>query len=321
MATNTPNYNLKKPAPDDFYNVADQNENMDKIDAALKEIDDKTENIDLSGLATKEEVQTLGTALNEHKADYMYQIPSIVGAQIRLNRLSNTNRLFFKLENDLTGDITISTDNGETSKPLQDIEGNQITQLDKGFVEVVADATFFTLRNKGGLSGVDKQDLIDIVNEAERNESDLKQLFIDDINSKGASLVDNATWFDALNALSNMEMGKKWASGTVMSSSGTMSFRYISKSSTLSMRYVEVSGLTFKPTYIIVIGKGNLVVTSLYRQGMGNYDEMVIVTPNITTSGTSYTFDAQSNGAYVNSTGFLIPYYSTSAECDWIAIE
>ncbi|MFO1444070.1 tail fiber protein [Bacillus sp. Bva_UNVM-123] len=38
MATNTPNYNLQKPAPDEFYNVAVQNKNMDKIDKALEEI-------------------------------------------------------------------------------------------------------------------------------------------------------------------------------------------------------------------------------------------------------------------------------------------
>lgn len=38
MATNTPNYNLQKPAPNEFYNVAVQNENMDKIDKALEEI-------------------------------------------------------------------------------------------------------------------------------------------------------------------------------------------------------------------------------------------------------------------------------------------
>ncbi len=35
MATNTTNYNLKKPAATDNYNVADQNSNMDIIDAAL----------------------------------------------------------------------------------------------------------------------------------------------------------------------------------------------------------------------------------------------------------------------------------------------
>lgn len=41
MATHTLNYDLKKPAPDDFYNVADQNENMDKIDEALKGVSEE----------------------------------------------------------------------------------------------------------------------------------------------------------------------------------------------------------------------------------------------------------------------------------------
>lgn len=35
MATNTTNYNLKKPAQSDFYNVEDFNGNMDIIDGAL----------------------------------------------------------------------------------------------------------------------------------------------------------------------------------------------------------------------------------------------------------------------------------------------
>ena len=37
MATYTENYKLKKPAPEDFADIADLNENMDKIDAALKD--------------------------------------------------------------------------------------------------------------------------------------------------------------------------------------------------------------------------------------------------------------------------------------------
>ncbi len=36
MATNTVNYNLKKPAPSDFYNIADFNGNADIIDAQMK---------------------------------------------------------------------------------------------------------------------------------------------------------------------------------------------------------------------------------------------------------------------------------------------
>jgi len=46
MAEYTQNYNLKKPAEEDFYNVKDFNDNADIIDQALKAHDD--------ALATKE---------------------------------------------------------------------------------------------------------------------------------------------------------------------------------------------------------------------------------------------------------------------------
>lgn len=41
MATYTKNLGLKKPTQSDFYNVADWNENMEKIDAALGQISPK----------------------------------------------------------------------------------------------------------------------------------------------------------------------------------------------------------------------------------------------------------------------------------------
>ncbi|MDF2870861.1 MAG: hypothetical protein K0R05_2436 [Anaerocolumna sp.] len=40
----TTNFNLKKPAPEDFYNVQDFNDNMDILDIELKEAQDKAGN-------------------------------------------------------------------------------------------------------------------------------------------------------------------------------------------------------------------------------------------------------------------------------------
>lgn len=41
MANFTSNYKLKKPLPEEFYNIEDHNNNMDIIDAQLKELSDK----------------------------------------------------------------------------------------------------------------------------------------------------------------------------------------------------------------------------------------------------------------------------------------
>jgi hypothetical protein len=51
MATNTPNYNLEKPAQTDFYDVDVQNANMDKIDEALA---DKVDKVTGKGLSTND---------------------------------------------------------------------------------------------------------------------------------------------------------------------------------------------------------------------------------------------------------------------------
>lgn len=43
MPTYTTNYNLKKPTPEDYYNIADFNGNMDTIDSQLKAVSDKAD--------------------------------------------------------------------------------------------------------------------------------------------------------------------------------------------------------------------------------------------------------------------------------------
>lgn len=47
MPNYTENYNLKKPLPNENYNVQDQNENMDIIDSELKKLEQKLENIEV----------------------------------------------------------------------------------------------------------------------------------------------------------------------------------------------------------------------------------------------------------------------------------
>lgn len=84
--------------------------------------------------------------------DTEYQLPTISGTQIRLTRQGDSKRLFFYLSADLSGSITISLDAGATSVPLKDYDGVQLTSLNKGYVEVVDNTTFFTYAPKGGAS-------------------------------------------------------------------------------------------------------------------------------------------------------------------------
>ena len=98
----------------------------------------------------KEESDTKFGLIDSRLADYEYQTPVIDGMQIQLQKRSDTKILKFKLDADLSGGaITISLDGGATSKPLVDIDGVAVTELSKGFVEVVEDAVNFTYAPKG----------------------------------------------------------------------------------------------------------------------------------------------------------------------------
>lgn len=180
----TTNYNLNKPEASDNYNVEHQNENMDLIDQKLHEVEEATKNInvpvksvnqktgdvvlkaeDVGAASIQElalvaqEVTILGHGVDTHliesakfQSDYEYKQATVNGRQIRTTKESNTSVVKFKLSADIPSGavITISFDNGATSKSLKDIDGVDVTSLDKGFVEVIEESSFFTLRPKGG---------------------------------------------------------------------------------------------------------------------------------------------------------------------------
>ncbi|MBY0122143.1 hypothetical protein [Bacillus sp. S/N-304-OC-R1] len=64
MPGNTTNFNLIKPDQDEFYNVCDQNNNMDTIDRILKTLQDA-----INSGATEQELATLRQDLATHLAD------------------------------------------------------------------------------------------------------------------------------------------------------------------------------------------------------------------------------------------------------------
>lgn len=267
----------------------------------------------------------------ENLSDFEYQTPIIVGNQLRLTRKSGTHRLFIKIANDLSGPLTVSLDNGVSSKPLVDIEGQPINLLEKGFAEVVEDTSFFTLRSRG-ISSTDLQALIEIVNEAEANESDLKTQFAQAVNAVdvdgGINLPDGAAWATILAEIPNVKTGKKWASGSVMSTaSSTFVYEYVA-GGTLQRSSVVVEGLDFKPRVILVFFDQSSQIThftTYIEHNQMPYPKAVIISNPRYTSNADNTVRAMIKGdkatAYVTETGFNLPIETTSNTCYWIAYE
>ncbi|MCT4686347.1 hypothetical protein [Vallitalea sp.] len=185
MSDYTSKLNLYKVDPaidgEHTFNIKSMmNDNWDKIDEKVGNMNEKlsgvednannynhpaTHNADMirikdeggkfTGDNVEDALEEVGSQLADianYKSDTdEYQTPVIVGTQIQLQRQSDTKRLFFKLSADLTGgDITISLDGGTTSKNLKDIENVNVTELSKGFVEVVEESSFFTYAPKNG---------------------------------------------------------------------------------------------------------------------------------------------------------------------------
>ncbi len=113
MAEYTQNYNLKKPAEEDFYNVKDFNDNADIIDQALKAHDD--------ALATKETPQgaqeKADAALNSAK-QYTDQEVGEVAQELAAHKAENVQQ-FENLENALSN---IRTNDVQARREIMDIK-------------------------------------------------------------------------------------------------------------------------------------------------------------------------------------------------------
>lgn len=70
MASYTPNYNLKKPADSDSYDIADDNGNMDKIDTALNTLNSNLANYSYAD-ATKVGNYWVSGLIRAHRKGYV----------------------------------------------------------------------------------------------------------------------------------------------------------------------------------------------------------------------------------------------------------
>lgn len=311
----------------------------------------KTDFYNLAGAGrTTETVKGNSDDIKALKQDYEYQAPTISNTQVQLVKHSDTNILKFKLDSNLSGNITISTDAGATEKPLVDTDGTQVASLEKGFVEVVADADFFTLRNRGGLSTTDKQNLIDIANEAESNNSTVKTDIINSVNTTLSKTLNTDSVWNQIkaaidegdsNALpSNIKKGiiinkvlgtldieslggKKWASGTTKAGEQT-SFVYADSSGAYSA-YPLTIPIAFEPSLVLAVY--HLSISNYLCVYSNIYDGIYAKTSKIISyTGRNDKLDVVNckgdiSPAGITSNGFVIPAIGTGWQYDWIAIE
>ncbi|EMT54224.1 hypothetical protein I532_01420 [Brevibacillus borstelensis AK1] len=93
-----------------------------------------------------------------------------------------------------------------------------------------------------GLNAADKQALINVTNEADKNQSTVKTNLVNALNAvsteKALGLTAASTWADIQVAIPQVKTGKKWANGSATSDAN---------------KRITVSGLSFRPTVILLI--------------------------------------------------------------------
>ena len=142
MATNTTNYNFKKQDESDFYSIQDQNNNWDKADAALKDLDTPTFE-DYSGSTT---VPDAATAINS------------IRSKGKLSTILSNMKAAFKGAC-LIGQIVNNCVTNNAKLPLSAAQGKALmdlyTQLNSDLEKhyALADTTYVTDFNNASIAG------------------------------------------------------------------------------------------------------------------------------------------------------------------------
>ena len=131
LATFTENYNLIKPDEADYYDVADFNENMDTLDAAMAtvetEIDGISEKIGTPAsegdtlFSLLQNNQTAGLSVIKSLQHHLYEVPTgTKGGTISITEVDTTKCivLFERLSNNTSSDIGVEYTLNATSIDL-----------------------------------------------------------------------------------------------------------------------------------------------------------------------------------------------------------
>lgn len=165
---------------------------------------------------------------------------------------------------------------------------------------------------------------INKANQAFQSASNGKNIIAQAITGKGISASGSETFDSLASKINNINTGKKWAKGQVKPLSNLIETPLYVNDVQLYLSCVEVSGLTFKPSIIIITGCLDVMFSLYYSESAYYpmkfwcdlvYDDMFSISIG------SYT-------TYINNTGFRIPLfgtgdssYSNNRLYDWIAIE
>jgi hypothetical protein len=143
------------------------------------------------------------------------------------------------------------------------------------------------------------------------------------IRAKGGTVNDTDAWSAFVSAVGNMQV-KRWASGTGLTSTTGITFRRPGET-TATLYYLEITGLTFKPSTIILLSPTRVfsILSPILLPGVPLNNAQIIHGSYPASGDTSVTMSIfqLSDGAYVNQNGFRLPLNASGTTVTWYAFE
>ena len=150
--------------------------------------------------------------------------------------------------------------------------------------------------------------------------------------TKGVTVVPGSKMSTLIGKVKNISVsslgGKKWASGTTLSSTEKLTSEYLDAGNSYSTSafYIEYRGLDFKPSAIVATNKVKMtgILTSLVLKTGDDKNAFVynngISKPSSSISQRSMALKESANFLLMEN-GFRIPVYTENQEFVWIAFE
>lgn len=143
----TPNYNLKKPAAEDFYNVNDYNENADIIDAELSNKVNKSEYTANDVLDKLKTVDGSGSGLDADTVDGKHASDIQNDAQSKVDTHANVTASLSTLGHVKHAVLTATLDttwSGTSAPYTKTVSVSGILSTDTPIIDVVMSGTYAT---------------------------------------------------------------------------------------------------------------------------------------------------------------------------------
>lgn len=154
--------------------------------------------------------------------------------------------------------------------------------------------------------------------------STIKNVLKTNLATKGVETSDNDKISNLINKVKNIELGRKWNSGSAVSASSTKTFNFLNSGSK-SLYYITINNLNFSPKIIIAYGNQSgsyprPICTTFISDAGGVFGGVF----NYSGSETSkfVDFAVRIDSQVVNGNTITIPVYDEAGlSFSWIAIE